>query len=309
MSRSLDPADTVGIPTPNFSAFGILLALPPLYAGLIVGAAIDCAVYYRSDGSLWDDVTFLLIMGFGCVCMTLVLAGMSLGPGRQPLARRKWWVVALLSAAYSLIPMAVAALANFYWSEFPTTKPNFGIWFLVAFPIAFAMPLLMITRKRPSTHRRAGLRVALWAIGIIISIISYRAAWNVGIRFQSRKLNGDCAAVIAWVKSTHSAAGAYPQLSLPPPLAHLSTNGLVDAVVLKDGRVGLLFQAETPFLSYWRGFLYSSGPLTPSEVGLDHPDPWFLAHWGYPQLTIDGLPGGCIYNVFNSQEYLVGMDN
>jgi hypothetical protein len=120
----------------------------------------------------------------------------------------------------------------------------------------------------------------------------------------------DCDDVIAWVKSNHPGAGAYPRLALPPGLAHLAAYGLVDAVAFSDGRVALLFQTDAGFISAWEGFIYCSGPLTAAEVGLDHPDPWFVKTWGYPELRTAGFqPGVCVFAMLNTHEYIVGDRN
>jgi hypothetical protein len=51
------------------------------------------------------------------------------------------------------------------------------------------------------------------------------------------------------------AAGIYPKLSLPPAQAHLAADGLVDAAVLADGKVVLLFRTEIGWIGAWGGFV------------------------------------------------------
>jgi hypothetical protein len=58
----------------------------------------------------------------------------------------------------------------------------------------------------------------------------------------------------------------------------------VDAVVLKDGTVILLLKTSLGWHHNWSGIIYSSSPLTPSEINDDS--------YGRPQVWISGKPDG-----------------
>jgi hypothetical protein len=138
----------------------------------------------------------------------------------------------------------------------------------------------------------------------------YVAAWDLGSWLQARRFERDCNAIIAWVRSGHSATGVYKGLKLPPNLSSLAWDGLADAKILGDGNVLVAFQTEMPWISARQGVLFSSAPLRPSEVGLDRPNPWFVSTWGYPELRIDGLwDDACIFKTVNAHEYIIGNSN
>ena len=244
------------------------------------------------------------------ICITIMLLLM-IKRVDGPLMPRKSLMIALIGLSCQLIPIAIASLVKVYSTEVPTREPDFLAWFLAVIFLSMVVPFLCVKRISPSQQQISISHHGRWVIGIMAALLVYGAVWSLGNRQQTRRLDRDCNAVIVWVKLGHPNPGCYLNLKLPPAFAHLSIDGLVDAAELKDGRLVLLFCTNIGWIGAWDGFIYGSGPLTPSEVGLNPPDPAFVNNWGYPPLRIVGLAGNatCVYKRVNPREYIVGYHN
>jgi MFS family permease len=291
---------------------GIVLAALSLSAGMIAGAGIIGIISYFSGGEfLFVAIGAAIAAVAASFYSIVVLLLMTLGPANGSRVWRKSWIIALIGLSYQLVPVAVASLITVYSSEVPDKEPDFRAWFLAAILLAVVVPLLCLKRTRPS---RLGIHIthhARWVIGISAVLLVYGAVWNLGSHLQTRRLDRDCNEVIAWVKLGHPDPGCHLNLKLPPALAHLATDGTVDAAVLEDGRTVLLFRTDVGWIGAWEGFVYCTGPLRPSEVGLSPPDPEFVNKWGYPPLRIEGLGDAatCVFKRLNPHEYVVGYHN
>ena len=110
----------------------------------------------------------------------------------------------------------------------------------------------------------------------------------------------DCERVATWVKTTHPKSGTYPGLDLPSSFRSLATDGKVDAVVLSDGRIILLFKTSIGWKGNWSGFIYASSPLKSSEMGKDY--------YGRPKLMIVGLQDHFVEQKVDDQNFKVSFD-
>jgi MFS family permease len=291
---------------------GIVLAALSLSAGMIGGAGIVGIITYSSGGEFLFFAIGAAIAAVGAsLYSTVVLLLMALGPADGCRKWRKSWIIALIGFSYQLVPVAAASLITVYSSEVPNREPDFRAWFLAAIVLAVVVPLLCVKRTRPSRQQIHISHHARWVIGIMVALLVYVAVWVLENRLQTRRLDRDCNEVIAWVKLRHPGPGRYLNLTLSPTLTHLAIDGSVDAAVLEDGRTVLLFREDIGWIGAWDGFIYCSGPLTPSEVGINPPDPAFVNNWGYPPLRVAGLGDSatCVYKRVNPREYIVGYHN
>lgn len=293
------------------SRFKIMLVMLPLCVGIIVGDLVASGILlWAGLSSPPECAVIAATMTVGaCLYVTVALGGMSLFPRVTSLVPRKWWVIALIGVAYPLTAIGSAGLAEVYSSEVPLLDLDMKFLLIAAVLIAAVIPFLLIEKSPGSSHIK--MRTARWAIGLIACVFLYGAALVLGRRMQAARLERDCHAVVEWVKSEHAISGAYPKLALPLAMAHLAADGLVNGVVLPDGRVVLEFRTDIGWIGTWNGFVYCSGPMNANEVGLDRPDPWFVSNWGYPELRVAGLgdAGTCIVATMNPHEYLVGYRN
>jgi MFS family permease len=291
---------------------GIFLAALSLSAGMIAGAGIIGIISYLSGGEFLFVAIGAAFAAVGAIFYSIVvLLLMTLSPADGSRAWRKSWVIALIGFSYQLVPLSVAWLITVYSSEVPNKEPDFRGWFLAAVLLAVVVPLLCLKRTRTSGRGIHVIHRGRWVIGISAALFVYGAVWGLGSRLQTRRLDRDCNEVIAWVKLGHPDPGCYLNLKLPPALSHLAIDDSVDAAVLEDGRIVLLFRTVVGWIGGWGGFVYSSGPLEPSEVGLSRPDQGFVNNWGYPPLRIAGLGDSatCVFKRLNPHEYIVGDDD
>jgi hypothetical protein len=313
MMDAESPSQTVGVSTRSAVQFTLF----PLFAGLIIGICIDYAIWTHST-SLLDCFIFLMMMGASCLYFTLAIIVVSAVADStfsasevanvRRLEPRQSWTIVSLGVLYAIVPITLAALVTYYCSKIPSDGPTVGLTTGFVIPLALALPFLLVRRRENGSRPRK--QHAAWLAGLIVlCIIASLAASKRGAKSASRLRLRDCNAVVAWVRSTHTVPGDYKDLTLPSSLEYLSNDRRVEAVLLGDGRVVLLFQSETPWISFCRYTLFSSSPLTGYEVGVGHPDPWFTSHWGYPELRVAGLPNFCIFSTLSANDYIVGMNN
>jgi hypothetical protein len=279
---------------------------------MIAGTGIVCIISYLTSGEFFFVAIGAAFAAIGTsLYSTVVLLLMAFGPADGSRVWRKSWIIALIGLSYQMVPVAVASLITVYSSDVPNREPDFRAWFLVAILLAVVVPLLCVKRTRTSRQQIHISHHARWLIGIMLALLVYGSVWGLENRLQARRLDRDCNEVIAWVKLGHPGPGCYVNLKLPPALAHLAIDGSVDAVVLEDGRTVLLFRTNIGWIGAWDGFIYCSGPLRLSEVGLSPPDPGFVNNWGYPPLRIAGLGDSatCVFKRLNPHEYVVGFHN
>jgi hypothetical protein len=306
-------SQTVGGSTRSAIQFSLL----PLYAGILIGLGIDYVIWPRST-SLLDCCIFLVIIGGSClyfaVAMTLISAVSDIMFRTSPvgnawrLGPRQSWTVFSFGVLYAIVPTTLAAVATCCWSKIPSDAPTITMTAEFFIPSGLVLPFFLVRQHQDGSRPRKR-HVARLAGAIVLCVVAALAVSKWGARSASHLRLPDCTAVVAWVRSTHTAPGDYKDLTLPSSLEYLSNDGRVEAVLLSDGRVILLFQSETPWISFCRYTLFSSSPLTGYEVGVSHPDPWFTSHWGYPELRVAGLPNFCIFSTLSPSDYVVGMNN
>ncbi|HZZ42554.1 MAG TPA: hypothetical protein VFE58_06430 [Tepidisphaeraceae bacterium] len=311
--RSESPAQTAGVTTRSAIQFTLL----PLFAGLMIGLGVDYAIWNHSTSYL-DSFIFLLMMvasylyfTFAIIVISAIAAVMdrtSVDANAWRIEPRRFSTIVLLGLSYAIVPVTLAAFANRYWSGNPSAIPTVTPSKDFLIPLGLVLPFFLVKRQNNGSRRRKQ-RVVRWAGAIILCVGAFLAVLKRGTKQPSRDQLRDCNTVVAWVRSTHSDPGDYKNLTLPPSLDYLSNDGRVEAVLLTDGRVILLFQSEKPWISFCRYTLFSSTSLTGYEVGTDHPDPWFTPHWGYPELRVTGLPNFCIFSKLSPNYYVVGMNN
>ena len=138
-------------------------------------------------------------------------------------------------------------------------------------------------------------------MGVCLCVLIAGALWY-GSLLRQRRILSDCDKVVAWVRATHSSAGKFPGLKLPPALRRVSdpNEGTVDAIVLPDGRIYVLIRSSLSWHHNWSGFIHGSAPLLPSEIGKDA--------YGRPVILIDGLREHFVHEKVNDRHYDVRFD-
>jgi hypothetical protein len=117
---------------------------------------------------------------------------------------------------------------------------------------------------------------------------------------QAAAFSWDCEQAISWVKTNHPAPGTYRQLALPGQFHRLSDTGVVDAVVLADGRIILFLKYAAGEREQRSGLIWSSAPLKASEIGPDTR--------GRDRIRIAGVQDHHITEKIDDRHYRVVLD-
>ena len=148
-----------------------------------------------------------------------------------------------------------------------------------------------------SKAKRAWVR---WGL-VAFTLVSVLAATGFVFHWaKERAFSRECEQTILWVGANYGKAGVYPRVALPSNLKSLSEDGTVDAVVLPDGRIVLLFKETLEWHHNWSGFVFTSAPLKPGEIGRDS--------YGRPTIQVNGLDEHFVEERVNDRLYRVRFD-
>jgi len=283
----------------------ILFVIFPYGAGLAIGGFLSLLMLWVAP----DFVPFGRLSDVAMGAALIVACGIALVElpaialiSPKLLAMRPWLVVTLLGIVVPVVPTMVLETGMLISLASP---PH---WFGVAIGVVFlgvcgigalAAPLVAIDWRPPSAGARPRkTKRFLWRVGTAaVAVVLYVAIvrWSGDALFDR-----ECGKLADWIRSSHPSPGRSFTLTLPGARSNMAEDHRVHGATTTDGKVVFILKTSLGFHHNWDGYLYSSGPIAPNEIGPDG--------WGRTQVRIPGLPYHYIAKQRDSRHFVVGSD-
>ena len=122
--------------------------------------------------------------------------------------------------------------------------------------VKYSLRLLLECLYAPKLIICPILRCLLWLVNDLIQL-----------NFQKHVSLDECQKVINWVKEQNIPSHKACQLQLPPHLAGIAKENVVQAIHTRDNRYCVLLKTYIGYKQNFEGTFYSDSPLPESEIG------------------------------------------
>ena len=157
-------------------------------------------------------------------------------------------------------------------------------------------PFLLVRKVETRAKNPKRLRETLSAILCVgMTAAGLGGLMTLGWHWAWQSYDVGCQQVVAWIKSTHPVPGNYSDLLLPASLSRFSSDSLVSAVVMADGRVAVMLTTFAGGHTVSEYIIYCTGPITPAEIGKDF--------YGQPEVLPNKLPEHFIERQIDTQHF------
>jgi hypothetical protein len=288
--------------------FRHLWAVLPFGVGLLIGGFLNgCLSIILPDfaPSPMADSGFAVmsliaapVLGSVYAFIVLLFTGFLSSHARRA---RPLWFTGMIGIMFQLFAGGLYELFNILCTVASPSQSLVSVGFFSGAVIVFFAGILLPfgllrwresqVTPRPTSHVRARWLTPLLVLSLC-AVMFIAARWAAVRAFER-----DCREVAAWAKTTHPKAGSYTALPLPNSQRLLSGNGKVDAVLLADGRVVLVFRMSVSDSDngHWSEIIYASGPIASAEIGKDPS--------GRSHILIDGLSEHVIEKQVDAQHF------